>query len=62
MEKSDNDEDEPEIQQVTMHDAKMLIAGLQWYFMQEGNENSPIQELEIYSDFVELQREEKAFH
>ena len=34
---------------------KKFIAGLQQYMMEEGNENSPMQELEMCSDSVELQ-------
>jgi hypothetical protein len=32
-----------------------LLLGLQIYFMQEGNEGSPISALEISTDFVHLQ-------
>jgi hypothetical protein len=33
----------------------MIIAGLPLYFMQEGNESSPISALETCADFVQLQ-------
>jgi hypothetical protein len=40
---------------MTNQDARKFIAGLQLYFMQEGNEGSPISALETCADFVELQ-------
>jgi hypothetical protein len=40
---------------VTNQDARKFIAGLQLYFMQEGNEGSPVSALETWADFVQLQ-------
>lgn len=36
-------------------DARKCIAELQCYFMQEGNEGSPLSALDIYTDFVQMQ-------
>jgi hypothetical protein len=40
---------------VTNQDVRKFIAGLWLYFMQEGNEGSPISALETCADFVQLQ-------
>jgi hypothetical protein len=42
-------------EQVTKQDARKFIAGLWLYFMQEGNEGSPISALETCNNFVQLQ-------
>jgi uncharacterized membrane-anchored protein len=60
-ENQESDEDDTsELEQVTNQDARKFIAGLQLYFMQEGNENSPISALQTYDDFVQLQSENMA--
>jgi hypothetical protein len=53
QETDEDDTTKPE--QVTNQDARKFIAGLRLYFMQEGNEDSPISALETCSDFVQLQ-------
>jgi hypothetical protein len=40
---------------VTDQDARKFIARLQFYFMQQGNEGSPIPVLETCANFVQLQ-------
>ncbi|XP_072119240.1 tigger transposable element-derived protein 4-like [Mobula birostris] len=53
-EESDQDDtSEPEL--VTTQDARKFIVGLQRYFMQEGNEGSPLSALSVCADFVHLQ-------
>jgi hypothetical protein len=44
-----------EHERVTNQDGRKFIAGLWLYFMQEGNEGSPISALETCADFVQLQ-------
>jgi hypothetical protein len=46
-----NEDDTTECERVTTQDARKFIAGLQLYFMQEGNEGSPISALETCTDF-----------
>jgi hypothetical protein len=48
-------DDTTERERVTNQDARIIIAGLRLYFMQEGNEGSPISALETCADFVQLQ-------
>jgi hypothetical protein len=49
------EEDMTECERVTNQDAGKFIAGLRLYFMQEGNECSPISALETCANFVQLQ-------
>jgi hypothetical protein len=42
-------------ERVTNQDARKFVALLRLYFMQEGNEGSPISALESCADFVQLQ-------
>jgi hypothetical protein len=49
------DEDMAERERVNIQDARTFIAGLRLYFMQKGNEGSPISALETCADFVRLQ-------
>jgi hypothetical protein len=48
-------DDTTERGRVTNQDARIIIAGLRLYFMQEGNEGSPTSALETCADFVQLQ-------
>jgi hypothetical protein len=50
-----DEDDMTERERVTNQDARKFMAGLRLYFMQEGNEDSPISALETCADFVELQ-------
>jgi hypothetical protein len=50
-----NEDDTTKHERVTNQDARNFIAGLRLYFMQEGNEGSPIPALETCADFVQLQ-------
>ncbi|KDR19627.1 hypothetical protein L798_06146 [Zootermopsis nevadensis] len=45
----------PELERVSNQDARKFVAGLRRYFMQEGNEGSPISALGTCSDFLQLQ-------
>jgi hypothetical protein len=50
-----DEDDTTERERVTNQDARKFIAGLQLYFMQEGNEVSPTSALETCADFVQSQ-------
>jgi hypothetical protein len=50
-----DEDDTTERERMTNQDARKFIAGLWLYFMQEGNEGSPISALETCADFVQLQ-------
>ncbi|XP_028677229.1 tigger transposable element-derived protein 4-like [Erpetoichthys calabaricus] len=50
-----NDDDPNELVQVTTQDARKCIEILCRYFMQEGNEGSPIDTLDVCGDFVQVQ-------
>jgi hypothetical protein len=55
-EDQESDDDTPnELVQVTTQDARKCIETLRCYFMQEGNEGSPITALDVFSDFVQVQ-------
>jgi hypothetical protein len=47
-----DEDDTTECEGVTNHDARIIVAGLRLYFMQEGNEGSPISALETCTDFI----------
>jgi hypothetical protein len=50
-----NKDDTTKHERVTNQDARIIISGLRLYFMQEGNEGSPMSTLETCTDFVQLQ-------
>ncbi|XP_067126959.1 tigger transposable element-derived protein 6-like [Centruroides vittatus] len=52
---SDEIDDTPEVDRVSDRDARKFVARLQHYFMQEGNEGSPLSALDICADFVYFQ-------
>ncbi|KAL1488913.1 hypothetical protein ABEB36_014700 [Hypothenemus hampei] len=54
----DGADDDPPVS-VTNHEARKYITGLQRYFMQEGNEKSPMSALNICANFVEIQSYKK---
>ena len=55
-EDQESDDDAPNVLvQVTTQDARKCIETLRRYFMQEGNEGSPIAALDVCGDFVQVQ-------
>jgi hypothetical protein len=50
-----DEDDTTERERVTNQDARKFVAGLQLYFMQAGNEGSPVSALETCADSVQLQ-------
>jgi hypothetical protein len=50
-----DEDDTTERERVTEQDAMKFIVGLRLYFMQEGNEGSPMSALDTCADFVQLQ-------
>ena len=52
-EDDDSDDEDPPVP-VTNQEAKKIIAGLQRYFMQIGNDGSPTSTLNTCADFVQL--------
>ena len=55
-EDSDGDEIAPEHSRVTSQDARRFVEGLRLFFMQEGNEGSPMSSLDVCADFVHTTR------
>jgi hypothetical protein len=56
LEGEESDEDDTsELEGVTTQDARNFIDRLRRYFMQEGNEGSPLSALDVCADFVHSQ-------
>jgi predicted methyltransferase MtxX (methanogen marker protein 4) len=56
LEGEESDEDDTsEVERVTTQNARNFIDRLRRYFMQEGNEGSPLSALDVCADFVHSQ-------
>ncbi|XKL60405.1 hypothetical protein PGB90_007462 [Kerria lacca] len=53
--KDESDDDDDPVVPISAGDAKKCVDQLRQYFMQEGNEESPVAELNICADFVQRQ-------
>jgi hypothetical protein len=59
LEGEESDEDDTsELERVTTQDARKFIDRLRRYFMQKGNEGSPLSALDVCADFVHSQSKE----